>query len=297
MESKDLGDLYAFLVVATEGSFTRAAAKIGTSQSSLSRTVRKLEARLGIRLLNRTTRHVAPTAAGERLLRTLGPAVASIGEELEVVRGLAEEPAGTIRITTSRHAAQTVLWPVLQGFLRRYPEVHVELAIDSRFTDIVAERFDAGVRLGEALAQDMVAVRIGPDLRMAVVGAPAYFEEHGVPKRPRDLAAHRCINLRFRTTGGLYVWELQRGDRELHVRVNGQVTFDDIDMVRRAAVDGFGLGFLMRDHVAAQVDAGELVTVLDDWCPPFVGYHLYYPSRRQPSAAFKLLVDELRYQG
>ncbi|MBO6936483.1 MAG: LysR family transcriptional regulator [Deltaproteobacteria bacterium] len=297
MEREDLADLYAFVMVATEGSFTRAAAKAGTSQSSLSRTVRKLESRLGIRLLNRTTRHVSPTAAGERLLRTLSPAMASIDEELEVVRGLGEEPAGTIRITTSRHAVNTVLWPVLKPFLERYPEVNIELALESRFTDIVAERFDAGVRLGEALAQDMVAVRIGPDLRMAVVGSPAYLEAHPAPKKPKDLSDHRCINLRFRTTGGLYAWELEKRGRELHVRVDGQLTFDDIDMVRQAAIDGFGLAFLMRDHIQPHLDAGELVTVLDDWCPPFVGYHLYYPSRRQHSAAFKLLVDELRYRG
>lgn len=297
MERDDLADLYAFVLVATEGSFTRAAAKANTSQSSISRTVSKLEGRLGIRLLNRTTRNVATTPAGERLLRTLTPAMEAIDEELTAVRGLRDEPAGTIRITTSRHAAETVLWPVLSGFLTRYREVKVELILDSRFTDIVAEHFDAGVRLGEAIDRDMVAVRLGPDQRLVVVGSPDYVAEHGVPKHPKDLAQHQCINLRFPRTGGLYAWELEKRGREVNVRVDGQLTCDDVGMIRRFALDGFGLAYLMEDSVKEDVERGELVTVLDTWCPRFPGYYLYYSSQRQPSAAFKLLVDALRYRG
>ncbi len=297
MQRDDLADLYVFAAVASEGSFTRAAAQLGLSQSSLSRTVSKLEKRLGIRLLNRTTRHVGPTPAGERLLRTLAPALAEIDHELEAVRGLGEEPAGTIRITTPRHAARSILWPALEPFLRRHSEIQVELALESRFTDIVAERFDAGVRLGEAIAKDMVAVRISGPLRMVVVGAPGYLEERGTPKRPTDLSAHRCINLRFRSSGGLYAWELEKDGREVNVRVDGQVTFDDVEMAIRAAVGGFGLAFVMEDRVAPHVERGELVPVLDDWCPSFPGYHLYYPSQRQSSAAFRLLVEALRVTG
>ncbi len=296
VQREDLADLYVFMVVATEGSFTRAAAQIGTSQSSLSRTVSKLEERLGIRLLNRTTRHVGPTPAGERLLRTLAPALTELDGELEAVRGMGDEPTGTVRITTSRHAALTVVWPVLEEFLRRYPGIHVELALESRFTNIVAERFDAGVRLGEALAQDMVAVRIGPPLQMRVVGSPEYLAAHSAPKRPRDLAEHRCINLRFRTTGGLYAWDLEKKGREVNVRVDGQLVFDDVDMVLRAALSGFGLAFVMEDAARPHLERGELMAVLEDWCPPFSGYHLYFPSQRQPSAAFRLLVDALRYR-
>ncbi|MCB9587644.1 MAG: LysR family transcriptional regulator [Polyangiaceae bacterium] len=297
MEREDLGDLYAFMLVAAEGSFSGAAAKAGTSQSSLSRTVRNLEARLGIRLLNRTTRHVAPTPAGERMLKTLRPALTQIDDELEAVRALGEEPSGTIRITTSRHAAETVLWPVLKGFLQRYPNIHVELSLDSRFSDIVTERFDAGVRLGEALEQDMVAVRVGPEMRLLVVGSPEYIAQHGAPKHPKDLAQHRCINLRFNRTGGLYPWELSKGTREIKVRVEGQLTCDDIHFIRHAAIDGAGLAFLMLNSVVEDIEQGRLVSVLDDWCPKFPGYYLYYPSRRQPSAAFKLLVEALQSRG
>ena len=249
---------------------------------------------MGIRLLNRTTRSVSPTPAGTRLLETLGPAIADIDATLAALAGLRDEPAGTVRISASRHAADSVLWPALVPVLKRYPDVKLELALDSRFTDIVAEDYDAGVRLGEALARDMVAVRIGPDLRMAAVASPSYVAEHGLPKSPRDLAAHRCINLRFRTRGGLYVWELEKGGREVNVRVDGQLTFDDVGMVRQAALDGFGLAFVMLDAVAADLEKGTLVRALADWCPPFGGYHLYYPSSRQPSAAFKLIVEALR---
>ena len=296
MRREELVDLNAFATVAGEESFTRAAAKLGTSQSALSHTVRRLETRLGVRLLTRTTRRVAPTQAGERLLKVLGPSLDGIAAELASLSELREKPAGTIRITTSEHAANSVLWPALEKLLPDYPDIHVELSIDSGLTDIVAERFDAGVRLGESVAKDMVAVRIGPDLRMAVVGAPSYFAARPKPRTPQELADHRCINLRQRTAGGLYAWELEKNGRALRVRVDGQLAFNNVPMILRAATAGFGLACVPEDHVAAQVAEGSLIRVLDDWCPPFAGYHLYYPSRRQPSAAFALLVDALRYR-
>jgi len=297
MQREDLIDLNAFMTVAEEQNFMRAAAKLGTSQSALSHTVRRLEARLGVRLLTRTTRRVAPTAAGEQLLRTLGPALENIGAELTSLSALRETPAGDIRITTSEHAAHTVLWPVLETLLPRYPDIHVELSINSGFTDIVAERLDAGVRLGESIAKDMVAVRIGPDLRMAVVGSPAYFAARPVPVTPQDLGAHACINLRLPTSGGFYAWEFGRQGRELKVRVEGQLAFNNVNMILRAGASGFGLACVLEDHVAAGVAAGRLIRVLEDWSPPFTGYHLYYPSRRQASAAFTLLVNALRFTG
>jgi DNA-binding transcriptional LysR family regulator len=297
MKREELVDLNAFMTVAEEQNFTRAAARLGTSQSALSHTIRRLESRLGVRLLTRTTRNVAPTEAGERLLTTLRPALESIGTELASLSELRERPAGTIRITTSEHAATTVLWPALQKLLPDYPDINVELSVDSSFTDIVSERFDAGVRLGEALAKDMVAVRVGPDLRMAVVGSPDYFDSHPAPETPQDLAAHRCINLRLLSGGGLYAWEMEKETRELRVRVEGQLAFNNVNMIILAAEAGFGLGYVMEDHVAQQMADGRLVRVLDDWCAPFSGYHLYYPSRRQPSAAFSLLVEALRYRG
>jgi DNA-binding transcriptional LysR family regulator len=296
MRREELVDLNAFLTVAEEQSFTRAAAKLGTSQSALSYTIRRLETRLGVRLLTRTTRRVAPTEAGERLLKTLGPALDDIATELGALSELRDKPAGTIRISTSEHAAHAVLWPVVERLLRDYPDVHVELSIDSGFTDIVAERFDAGVRLGESIAKDMVAVRIGPDLRMAVVGAPEYFATRPKPRSPQDLAQHRCINLRLPTAGGLYAWELEQAGRALRVRVEGQLACNNVRMIVRAALAGFGLACILEDHVAALVADGRLVRVLEDWCPPFAGYHLYYPSRRQPAAAFALLVDALRHR-
>ncbi len=296
MQREDLADLNAFLTVAEERSFTRAAAKLRTSQSALSHTIRRLETRLGVRLLTRTTRSVSPTEAGERLLATLRPALEAIDRELVSLGDLRVKPAGTIRITTSDHAAQSVLWPVLRRLLPAYPDIHVELNLDSSLTDIVAERFDAGVRLGEALARDMVAVRIGPDLRMAVVGSPDYFATRPVPRTPHDLAAHTCINLRLDSAGGFYAWELEQGDRTIRVRVDGQLAFNDVALIRQAALAGFGLGCVMEDQILDDVREGRLVRVLDDWCPPFSGYHLYYPSRRQPSAAFTVLVDALRYR-
>ncbi len=297
MQREELVDLNAFLTVAEEQSFTRAAAKLGTSQSTLSHTIRRLEARIGVRLLTRTTRSVAPTEAGERLLATLRPALAGIGAQLASLGELREKPAGTIRITAGEHAANTVLWPVLERLLPDYPDIHVELSIDSALSDIVTERFDAGVRLGEALAKDMIAARIGPDLRMAVVGAPAYFDTRPAPRTPQDLAEHRCINLRHQSSGALYAWELEKDGRELRVRVEGQLAFNNVALIVCAATAGFGLGFVMEDHVRAHLADGRLLRVLEDWCPPFPGYHLYYPSRRQPSAAFAVLLEALRYRG
>jgi DNA-binding transcriptional LysR family regulator len=297
MRREELSDLMAFLAVAEERSFTRAAAKLGTSQSALSHTVRRLEARLGLRLLTRTTRSVAPTEAGERLIETLRPAFDEIDGKLAVLTELREKPAGTIRITTSKRAADTIVWPALSRLLPEYPDIKVELAVDQSFTDIVTERFDAGVRLGEAVAKDMIAVRIGPDLRMAVVGAPAYFATRPPPKTPHDLTRHACINLRLPTQGGFYAWEFEKDGRELRVRVDGQLAFNDPAMVLQAARDGFGLGSLLDEYVEEDVAEGRLVRVLEDWCEPFAGYHLYYPSRRQPSPAFALVVEALRYRG
>lgn len=296
MQREELVDLNAFLAVAEERSFTRAAAKLGTSQSALSHTIRRLETRLGVRLLTRTTRSLAPTEAGERLLATLRPALDSIGAQLASLSELRERPAGTIRITLSEHAADTIVWRALEKLLATYPDIHVELSIDSGFTDIVTERFDAGVRLGEALAKDMIATRIGPDLRMAVVGSPAYFDRRPIPNTPQDLADHQCINLRLLSNGGLYAWELEKDGRELRVRVEGQLAFNNVQMIVRAATAGFGLGFIMENQVEAHLADGRLVRVLEDWCPSFAGYHLYYPSRRQPSAAFAVLVEALRYR-
>jgi DNA-binding transcriptional LysR family regulator len=297
MRREELADLNAFLMVAEERSFTRAAAKLGTSQSALSHTIRRLETRLGVRLLARTTRSVVATEAGERLLRTLRPAFDDIDAELAALTELRDKPAGTIRITSTGQAARSVLWPVLEKLLPQHPDVHVELSIDSSLTDIVTERFDAGIRIGEQIAKDMIAVRIGPDLRMAAVAAPAYFARRPPPRTPQDLAGHDCINLRLRTSGGLYAWELDKDDRELKLRVAGQLILNDVDMIVTAAAAGFGIAFLPEDHFSEAIADGRLVRVLEDWCPPFPGYQLYYPSRRQITPAFALLVEALRYRG
>ena len=297
MPRSNLDDLIAFLVVVRERSFTRAAAVLGVSQSALSHTMRRLEERLGIRLLTRTTRSVAPTEAGERLLQRVGPHFEQIETELDGLGELRDKPSGTIRITAGEHAAHTVLWPALLKFVPRYPDIKVEVIVDYGLTDIVAQRYDAGVRLGEQVARDMIAVRIGPDMRMAVVGAPKYFAQRSAPKKPQDLTAHNCINLRMPTHGGLYAWELEKGSRELHVRVDGQFVFNNISLRVNAALEGLGLAFLPEDWVRPYLSEGRLKRVLEDWCPPFPGYHLYYPSRRQSSPAFVLLVDELRYRG
>jgi len=297
MVRQNVNDLRAFLAVARERSFTRAAAKLGVSQSALSHTVRGLEERLGVRLLSRTTRSVAPTEAGERLLHTVGPRFDEIDAELAALSELREKPAGTIRITTGEHAAEAILLPALTTLLPHYPHIKVELITDYGLTDIVAERYDAGVRLGEQVAKDMVAVRIGPDFRMAVVGAPSYFARRATPKKPPDLTAHDCINFRLPTYGGLYAWEFEKRGRELKVRVDGQLVFNNVALRLNAVLAGLGLAYLPEDQVQAHLADGRLIRVLDDWCPPFSGYHLYYPSRRQQTPAFALLVDALRYRG
>jgi DNA-binding transcriptional LysR family regulator len=293
----DLNDLLAFLAVARERSFTRAAAQLGISQSALSQTLRNLEAKVGLRLLTRTTRSVATTEAGERLLHAVGPALDEIDAGLTALNALRERPAGTIRITAHDHAVKAVLWPALLSVLPAHPDIRVEVVIDYGLTDIVAERFDAGIRSGELVAKDMIAVRIGPDMRMAVVGAPAYFAQRPAPQTPRDLTAHRCINLRLPTLGGLYAWEFEKAGRELKVRVEGPLTFNGNAPMLDAALAGFGLAYLPEDTVQPHTDAGRLIRVLADWCPPFAGYHLYYPSRRQPTPAFALLVNALRWSG
>ena len=297
MPRQNVNDLLAFLAVAKERSFTKAAAQLGVSQSALSHTIRGLEQRLGLRLLSRTTRRVAPTAAGERLVRTVGPRFDEIDAELAALSELREKPAGTIRITAGEHSAETIVWPALAKVLPRYPDINVELTIDQGLTDIVAERYDAGVRLGEQVAKDMVAVRLGADMRMAVVGAPSYFARRSKPKKPQDLTAHDCINLRLPTYGGLYAWEFEKNGRELKVRVEGRLVFNGNAMILKAALAGLGLAYLAEDRVRVHLANGRLVRVLADWCPPFSGYHLYYPSRRQPIPAFALLVDVLRYRG
>jgi DNA-binding transcriptional LysR family regulator len=297
MARQDVNDLLAFLAVAKERSFTRAAARLGVSQSALSHTVRSLEERLGLRLLTRTTRSVAPTEAGERLVRTVGPRFDEIDTELAALSELRERPAGTIRITAGEHAAEAILWPALATLLPRYPDIKVELIVDYGLTDIVAERYDAGVRLGEQVAKDMIAVRIGPDFRMAVVGAPSYFARRPKPKNPQDLTAHDCINIRLPTYGGIYAWEFEKRGRALKVRVEGQLVFNNIALRVNAALAGLGLAYLTEDQVQEHVAEGRLVRVLGDWCPPFSGYHLYYPSRRQAAPAFALLVEALRYRG
>jgi DNA-binding transcriptional LysR family regulator len=294
MQKRDLTDLQAFLAVARERSFTKAAAKLGITQSALSHTVRELEERLGVRLLSRTTRSVAPTQAGERLLGTVGPRLEEIEAELGSLSALRDRPAGMIRITAGEHAAQTVLWPKLSKLLPRYPDINVELIVDYGLRDIVTERYDAGVRSGEQIAKDMIAVRIGPDMRMAVVGAPSYFAKRTRPKRPQELTEHTCINLRLPTYGNVYAWEFEKNAREMKVHVEGQLTFNNLALRIEAAIAGCGLAYLPEDQVCAHIAQGRLVRVLADWCPPYTGYHLYYPSRRHPSAAFATVVEALR---
>jgi DNA-binding transcriptional LysR family regulator len=296
MQRGNLDDLSAFLIVAREGSFTRAAAKLGISQSALSYTIKELEARLKLRLLTRTTRSVSPTAAGERLLRNVGPRIAEIEAELVALTELREKPSGTIRITATEYATDAVLLPKLAKLLREYPDIKLEIVSDYGLTDIVAQRFDAGVRDGEQVARDMIAVRIGPDARMAVVGAPSYFRSRPELKKPSQLVVHNCINLRLPTHGGLYSWEFEKGSRELKVRVAGQLFFNTTTQMLQAALAGLGLAYLPEGLVQPHINKGRLKRVLEDWCPPYPGYHLYYPSRRQPSAAFALLVEALRHR-
>jgi len=297
MDRKTVENLVVFSAVAAERSFTRAAAKLGMSQSSLSRTIREFEARLGVRLLARTTRSVSLTEAGERLLETAAPRLDEIDTAIAVASELGSRPAGTIRITATEYAADAVLLPKLGKLIREHPGIKVEVNIGYGLTDIVAERFDAGVRSGEQVDKDMVAVRIGPDLRMAVVGAPAYFRGRNAPKRPQDLIAHNCINLRLATSGGIYAWEFEKNGRELRVRVDGQLVFNTTAQMVKATLDGLGLAYVTEGAAAPHIAKRKLVRVLEDWCQPYSGYHLYYPSRRQSSAAFALLVETLRDRG
>jgi DNA-binding transcriptional LysR family regulator len=294
MRRENLNDLVVFIAVARERSFTKAAAKLQVSQSALSYTMRTLEERLGLRLLTRTTRSVSLTEAGDRLLGSIGPRIDEIESEILSLSGLRDKPAGTVRITTVEHAAETILWPTMARVMRAYPDVNVEIINDYGLIDIVAGRYDAGVRLGEQVDKDMIAVRIGPDFRIAVVAAPSYFNGRRQPRTPQELTQHACINLRLPTHGGFYVWEFRKGGRELNVRVQGRTVFNAVTMMRHAALEGLGLAYLPEDMVEAAIQKGRLVRVLADWCPPRPGYDLYYPSRRQPSPAFALVVDALR---
>jgi DNA-binding transcriptional LysR family regulator len=292
----DLNNIRTLIVVARERSFTRAAAQLRVSQSAVSHTIRGLEEKLGLRLLTRTTRGVSLTEAGERLLARIGPYYDRIDAELAALGELREKPAGTLRISTHDHAANTIIWPKLSKLLPNYPELTVEVLINYAFIDIVAERFDAGVRLGDQVAKDMIAVRIGPDMRMAVVGSPAYLAGKTLPQSPRDLTAHSCINLRLPTHGGLYDWEFARNGEHLQAQVLGQAVFNTTPQVMTAVLEGYGLAYVPEDLAQPYVEAGRLVPVLQEWWPTFPGYHLYYPSRRQSSPAFALMVDTLRYR-
>lgn len=296
MRRDNLNDLAAFLAVTRARSFARAAAQLGVSASALSHTIRGLEERLGIRLLTRTTRSVAPTEAGERLERAIGPAFDTIESGLADLQELRERPAGTVRITADEHAAEVVLWPALARILPEYPDIKVEIHVDYELVDIVAERFDAGVRYGEIIDRDMIAVRIAPDARMVVVAAPAYLARHPAPASPHELTRHACLNLRLPTYGGLYAWEFEKDERPLNVRVDGPLIFNTIDLLRDAALRGFGLAYLPEAHISQDFKAGTLVPLLQDWSPPFPGHHLYYPSRRQPTPAFAVIVEALRYR-
>lgn len=294
MRREEMADLTVFLAVAEARSFTRAATKLGLSQSALSQIVRRLEERLGMRLLTRTTRSVAPTEAGERLIETLAPALDALDASLAALSELGGKPTGTIRITSVEHATKTVLWPVLKDFLALYPDVKAAITSDYGLVDIVAERFDAGVRMGEHVDKDMIAVRIAPDFRAAIVGSPAYFKSHPAPTVPQELVGHQCINLSLSTSRGHYIWHFKKKERELKVRVDGSIAFNSISMLKDAALAGFGLAYLPEDEVSACLEDGRLIRVLEDWCPRFPGYHLYYPSRRQQAPAFALLVEALK---
>lgn len=296
MARTDLNQLTWFQVVAEERSFTRAAAKLGVAQSTLSHTIKQLEARMGIRLLSRTTRNVATTTAGERLLQTITPRIAEIEDEIAALTALRDKPSGSIRLTLSDHALESVVWPKLKPILRDYPDISVELVLDSTFRNIVEEGFDAGVRLGESVEKDMIAVRIGPDWRLVAVASPVYLATHGAPEHPQDLVRHICINMRHETAGGLYAWEFEKGGQELRVRVSGQLTFNNSYAMIDAAVSGYGIAYVPGDIVERQIASGELIQVLDDWSPFFDGYFLYYPSRRQNLPAFKVIVEALRHR-
>ena len=296
MLKENFNDLWYLIVVARERSFTRAAAKLGVSQSALSHAIRGLEERLGVRLLTRTTRSVAPTDAGETLIASIGPRFDQIETDLVALTDRRDRVAGTLRITAGEHALSSTLWPLLKPFLKAWPDVNIELTTDNTLTDIVSDRFDAGVRLGDQIARDMVAVRIGPDWRMVVVGAPDYFAVQGKPETPTDLHQHRCINMRLPTHGGIYPWEFSRDDQQIRIRVEGQLIFNNLNARVEAAIAGLGLAYVPEDCVSEAVATGTLVKVLDAWCEPFSGYHLYYPSRKQHTAAFARLLDAVRWQ-
>lgn len=296
MRRDEMADMTAFLVVAEERSFTRGAMRIGISQSALSQIVRRLETRLGLRLLSRTTRSIAPTEAGERLIATLAPMVRDMDAALASLGELRDTPAGTIRVTTVEHAAKTILLPAMKQLLPDHPDITVELTVDYGLADIVSDRFDAGVRLGGEIARDMIAVRIGPDIPMAIVGAPSYLRAHPAPTSPGQLAEHRAINLRLPTSGTINGWRLKRGTRETRVRIDGQLIFNTIDLILDAVLDGYGLAYLPLDQVKSHLDEARLERVLPDSTPDLPGYHLYYPHRRFSSSAFKLFVETLRYR-
>ncbi|WP_321793887.1 LysR family transcriptional regulator [Burkholderia pyrrocinia] len=294
MARESFNDLLVFVAVAREKSFTRAAAKLGVSQSALSHTVRDLEARLGVRLLTRTTRSVSTTAAGEELLNTAAPRIDEIEAKLASLSDFRDKPAGLVRITATDHAIDSVVWPKLRKVLRQYPDIRVEMSVDYGLANIVEDRYDIGIRFGDQVAKDMIAVRISPDVRMAVVGSPSYLEGRTLPKSPEDLLDHNCVTLRLTTTKGVYAWELRKGKREIQARVNGQLTFNSLEQMKQAAIDGFGLAFLPEDVVLEYLRRGKLQSVLKDWCPVFPGYHAYYPSRRQASRAFTVVIEALK---
>jgi DNA-binding transcriptional LysR family regulator len=296
MAGADLNHLKWLQVVAEERSFTKAAARLGIAQSTLSQTIKQLEAQLGVRLLTRTTRNVATTAAGERLLQTSTSRIAEIEEEIATMMALGDRPSGSIRLTLSDHALESVVWPKLKPVLSAYPDIQVELILDSTFRNIVEERFDAGVRLGESVEKDMIAVRIGPDWRLVAVASPAYLAAHGAPENPHQLVKHSCINMRHETAGGLYAWEFEKDGQELRVRVTGQLTFNNSYAMIDAAVSGYGIAYVPEDIVERHIRTGALTRVLDDWSPFFDGYFLYYPSRRQNLPAFKIIIDALRHR-
>lgn len=296
MLRENIADLMAFMVVAEEKSFTKAARKLNISQSALSHSIKNLEERLHLQLLRRTTRSVAPTDIGERLLELYTPHLVEMESELKNLCETIDHPSGTIRITAPDYAAKAILWPKLYPLLAKYPDIHLEISIDYALTDIVAERFDAGVRLGEQVEKDMIALKIGPDLRMAAVASPQYLENHSIPETPRDLLEHQCINLRLPTSGGFYVWEFEKNGHECKIRVEGQLSFNTIDQALDAAEAGFGIAYTTEDAVVERVESGRLKRILENYCPPFPGYYLYYPTRRQHTAAFQLVIDCLRYK-
>ncbi|PYE24155.1 LysR family transcriptional regulator [Rhizobium sp. PP-F2F-G20b] len=294
MKREDLNDMLWFLAVAEERSFTKAAAKLGTSQSTISHTIKKLEARLGLRLLSRTTRSVVPTEAGERLIRSLAPRIEELETEIDQLMEIRDKPTGSVRITLSDYAQESVVWPKLRPLLRAYPDIKVELNSDNGFRNIVEEKFDAGVRLGESVDKDMIAVRIGPDWRLVAVASPDYLATGAIPETPQDLVGHVCINHRQARAGGLYAWEFEKDGREVRVRVEGQLTFNTSYAMIDAAVAGYGIAYVPESLVTSEIAAGRLVQILNDWCPSFPGYYLYYPSRRQNSPAFKIVVEALK---